>query len=258
MKDYEELYRKDKPRAINQFTRDLEERMKQQLLIIEPKENDEVVGQLEELLFAQRSAEKGMDVTNPVQAHLVSVEIADKMKTLYTASPEKCSTYREEVKKYFSELKKRKLRDWVLDEYDHRKLTAAKLLFYILFFITGFPFYVFGVLTNYVPYKLPWILTKKIVKEVEWSATVNGTIGVIFWQIWWLLQSLVVALVFRNWYILGAFMILVPLCGIHAQAYWVYLKRFSGSMRWWMTNANDKKMLLGLRGNILKKYSELN
>jgi hypothetical protein len=161
------------------------------------------------------------------------------------------------VNVYFEDLKKRKLRDRVLNADDHRKVTGANALFYLLFFITGFPLWIFGIITNYIPYKVPYVIAKKVAKNVEFEASVNGTIGVYFWQIYWLLQSLVVALVFRNWYVLGIFMLLVPASGIHAQAYWTYVKRFAGAIRWWKTSGSDKKNLLQARASLIRRFEDL-
>lgn len=258
VKDYEEIYRKDKPRAINQFTKDLEEKMKKLVVVIEEDKNDEVVAHLEEMLFAKQAQEKNLDVSNPAHTYAVSCAIAEKINAFEKRSPHQSKEFRHEVKTYFEELKKKKLRDRVLNEYDHRRVTDSKVLFYILFFITGLPLHIFGVITNYIPYKIPWLIQKKVVKQIEWSASVNGTIGVYFWQIWWLLQSLAVALIFRNWYLLLAFMLLVPVSGLHAQAYWVYVKRFSGSLRWWMTGKEEGNKLMRMRTGILSRFEELN
>ena len=209
------------------------------------------------MLFAKRAQELGLEVSNPVDTHKISNEISKKVNALENADPTKMEVLRAEVKSYFSELKKKKLRDWILNPFDHRRIGFFSALMYILFFISSFPFFVFGVITNYIPYKVPWMITKRVVKEVEWSSSINGTIGVYFWQIYWLLQSLAVALIFRNWYLLCAFMILVPVTGILAQAYWTYLKRFFGSMRWWMMSADAKKKLVKSRADILKVYDPM-
>ncbi|HTL81709.1 MAG TPA: 1-acyl-sn-glycerol-3-phosphate acyltransferase [Bacteroidia bacterium] len=257
MKEYVEQYRNDKPRAINAFTKDLEDRMRELLITIERPENDLVVEQLEEMLFAKRTAEKGLDVSNPAHTHEVTTEIAGKVNRLERESPHAMKEFRHEVKVYFEELKKKKLRDWILNEDDHRRIGFFSAIMFILFFITALPFYLFGLITNYIPYKVPWLVTKKIVKQVEWSASINGTIGVVLWQIWWLLQSLAVALIFRNWYLLWGFMIMVPVCGVLAQAYWTYVKRFAGSVRWWMLGKEDTGKLQRMRAGILSRYSEL-
>lgn len=62
LKQYQELYSNDKARAMNVFTRDLEERMKKLLVIIENKANDELVNSVEEMLMRDWCKEAGLDV----------------------------------------------------------------------------------------------------------------------------------------------------------------------------------------------------
>jgi hypothetical protein len=88
---------------------------------------------------------------------------------------------------------------------------------------------------------------------MEWHASVNGAICVFLWQFWWLLQSLVVALVFRNWYILFSFMILVPVTGIFAQWYWVEMKKIRGKIKWLRTVKNNSQ----LANDIMKRRKEI-
>jgi hypothetical protein len=107
-------------------------------------------------------------------------------------------------------------------------MTGGGIIKDFFFFSLLFPFWLLGVVTNYLPYKIPYLIAQKIVRHMEWHASVNGTISVFLWQIFFGLESLAVALVFRNWYVLGAFMIAMPVCGVIAQEYWRKMKKSQG------------------------------
>jgi hypothetical protein len=55
--------------------------------------------------------------------------------------------------------------------------------------------------------------------------------AIFLWQFYWLLQCLVVALVFRNWILLWTFMAAVPVAGIIAQELYVMVKKANGMAR---------------------------
>lgn len=253
LKDYEALYKADKPRAINQFTRDLEVKMREQLLIIEDTQNDALVAELEEMLLDEKAEAAGLDPHNQKETFELSRSIAGKINEATKANPEKVSLLREKTTVYFSAIEKAGIRDWLLRD----KLAHQPAFGDLLLLLFGFPFWLFGTITNYVPYKIPWLIQKKVVKHIEWSASINATMAVYLWQIYWLLQSLVVALVFRNWYLLGAFMIAVPVCGVIAQGWFTLFRKMRGRMRLSRLGQTKENELRKLRGEIVAGFNNL-
>lgn len=241
--DYAGLYRADKARAMNQFTRDLEQRMKEQLVIISSPVNDKLVDQLEEMFLAKWTTAKGGDPRNPVHTHDVTKEIAGIVDALHNGDPARLETLREKTTAYFKQVEKLGIRDWLLRPETIEGLGAKDLLADFVVFFFGFPVWLFGTVTNYIPYKVPYLIAQKVVKNIEWHASVNATIATFLWQFWWLLQSLAVALIFRNWYILFAFMALVPLTGMFAQWYSVRMKKSRGKSRLIKAFRNDKELI---------------
>lgn len=228
LSDYKELYQTDKARAMNVFTRELEERMKKTLVIIENKQNDALVNFLEEMFLREWCEEANLDPENHKQTHAISREIAQLINHADKNEPERVRELDEKVKLYQASLSEFRLRDWLLRPANIRAMGASSLFADFTFFFFLFPFWIFGVITNYIPYKVPFLIAEKIVKHVEWHASVNGTISVFLWQIVYGLQSLAVALIFRDWFILAGFMIAMPMCGLIAQSYWVRMKKSKG------------------------------
>jgi glycerol-3-phosphate O-acyltransferase/dihydroxyacetone phosphate acyltransferase len=231
VKDYEALYKENPAKAMNQFTRDLEEKMKSLLVIIDDKANDELVGELEEMFLMEWAKEEYRDPRSQTETHHVTKEITHLLKECEKENPNEVIALREKIAEYFKKVKSINTRDWVIRKMESGKLGWGGVIFRYLLYVLFLPISIFGIITNYVPYKVPYLIANKIVKHIEWHASVNATIGIFLWQFYWLLQSLVVALVFRNWYILGAFMILVPVCGVLAEKFWILLRKTTGEAR---------------------------
>jgi glycerol-3-phosphate O-acyltransferase / dihydroxyacetone phosphate acyltransferase len=232
VKDYEELYKKDKARAMNLFTRDLEERMAAELVIIDNKENDQLVAQLEEVLIPKWAERAGISRHHQRKTHAFTQQITHFLKEEEKENPERIKSLREKSADYFKKLKSLKTRDWTVAKNEAGKLNWGGVILNYFVFLLLSPIWLFGVITNYVPYKIPSVIANKIVKHIEWHASVNATMGIFLWQFYWLLQSLVVALVFRDWIILWSFMLAVPLTGMIAQELYVLLKKTNGARRW--------------------------
>jgi len=260
MSDYKELYLQDKARAMNVFTRDLEARMKKLLVVIENRANDELVDALEEMLLSDWSEAQHLDPQNPKETHRVSKKIAETINATDQHEPQRVRDLTEKVKTYMTAVKKHNLRDWLLRPKQIESMGAQSFFSDFLFFFFLFPFWIFGVITNYLPYKIPYMIAQKIVKHVEWHASVNGTISVFLWQIFFGLESLAVALIFRNWYMLGAFMILMPVCGVIAQEYWRRMKKSRGKSALIKAFKSDKQKiqeLIELRTEIVDEAESL-
>lgn len=228
LSEYKELFLIDKARAMNIFTRDLEERMKKLLVIIENKENDQLVNSLEEMLLADWSEEAYLDPNNQKETHIISQKIASVINYTDKHDAARVHALEDQVANYKDDLRKLKLRDCSLRPKQIERMGPASLLRDFLYLTLLFPLWLFGTITNYLPYKIPYLIAQKIVRNIEWHASINGTISVFLWQIFWGLESLTVALLFRDWWILGGFMIAMPVCGMIAQEYWVRIKKSKG------------------------------
>lgn len=260
MSDYKELYLQDKSRAMTIFTRDLEARMKKCLVIIDRKENDDLVNKLEEMLLEDWSEEAGLDAKDQKATHPITKKIANVVNTADQSGPERVRALDEKVKAYFSSLKDLGLRDWLLRPKNVERMGLAIMLLDFLFFFLLFPFWIFGVITNYLPYKIPYLVANKVVRNVEFHASINGTLSVFLFQIFWGLECLAVALIFRDWWILGAFAVAMPLCGLIAQEYWVRMKKSKGKANLLKAFRSDRKKieaLIHLRAEIVSEMELL-
>jgi 1-acyl-sn-glycerol-3-phosphate acyltransferase len=257
VKDYEELYRKDKARAINLFTKDLEERMAAELVIIDNKENDTLVAQLEEMFIPGWAESEGINRHNQKKTHRFTQQITHFLKEEEKENPERVKALLEKTNAYFKKIKSLNTREWVVRKSDAGKLSWAGIIFNYFIFLLLSPVWLFGLITNYIPYKIPSVIANKIVKHIEWHASINATMAIFLWQIYWLLQSLVVALVFRDWILLWSFMLAVPLAGIIAQELYVLVKKTNGARKFLSANKSETEALKKMRREIVAEAGML-
>lgn len=228
MTDYKEIFTQDKARAMNVFTRDLEAKMKKLIIHIDNKENDGLVNTVEEMVLEEWSEAAYVDPRNQKETHAVTEKIVSVINHADKTQPERVRALAEKAREYKKSLGKFGLRDWLMKPKTIDAMGPGQMLGDFLFFFLLFPFWLFGVITNYLPYKIPAIITKKSIRHIEWYASINGTAGVYIWQIFYGLELLAVALIFRNWYLLGAFAVLMPVCGMIAQEYWTRMRKSRG------------------------------
>ena len=260
LSDYVELYQQEKAKAMNVFTRDLEKRMAELLVVIEHPQNDELVNTIEEMLLPDYADETGIDSKNGKDTHVFSCEVANTVSSAEHNVPEITARMRDAAAKYISLLRKFKLRDQVLRPEVIGAMGIDDVLKDFVYFTLLFPIWIFGVLTNYIPYKLPYIITGKLVRLVEWHASINGTLSVFIYQLYWLLQTIVFGLITRDWLITIGFVIAVPITGMIAQEYYVRMKKSAGKSRLIKLFRNEKAVveeLIELRTNLIADYEQL-
>lgn len=258
VKKYEALYRTDKARAMNLFTSDLEIAMAEQLIIIDNKANDTLVAQLEEIFIKKWAFEQKIDFKNQSLTHQLTRQITHQLRAAENESLEPIALLREKCSNYFNKLNSLKIRDWVLEKNEIKAISRFGVFVNYFIFLICLPIFIAGVVTNYIPYKIPSLIAKKVVKHIEFNASINVALSLFLWQIYWLLQSLVVALAFRNWYVLTVFMILVPITGLIAQELIVLLKKSNGVMRFLASkNKNRVEELVNRRKEIVAEVELL-
>ena len=106
---------------------------------------------------------------------------------------------------YIRLLNEYKLRDHLLREESINKMNFWTFLKEYIVIYLGTPIYLIGLLFNYFPYYIAEKFANKKVKKAEFYASFRANLSLIFWTIYYFIELLIVALVFRNWALLGIF-----------------------------------------------------
>jgi membrane protein implicated in regulation of membrane protease activity len=78
--------------------------------------------------------------------------------------------------------------------------------------------------------------------------------------VFYIVQILTVALVFRNWWMLGAYIVLLPLSGLFAWWYWIRMVKSRGKGRLLKLMRKDRETveeLIGLRLEIVQEAERM-
>ena len=109
---------------------------------------------------------------------------------------------------------------------------------------------------NYIPYKIPiWFINSKI-KDVTFHGSFKMAFGVLFFKIFWLLQTVVVAFL-TDHYIWVLYLATLPVSAIFSWGYWKLFLKTRGKYRYnslnkteaFKTVKKNREYLLGLVTN---------
>ncbi|PKP49027.1 MAG: hypothetical protein CVT94_06625 [Bacteroidetes bacterium HGW-Bacteroidetes-11] len=153
-----------------------------------------------------------------------------KMDVAVADDPEWMQQVQKETQTYFNALKKNKLREKLL----HQSLpTSGGLLFSALMSLILLPFHLWGLLFNYLPYKMPVIMARKV-RDKQFLASLHYGYGFVFFLIWYLLAAVVIYLVINSVMSMLLVLVLSAFAGLLAFYHYLHLLRLRGRFGLWM------------------------
>lgn len=158
------------------------------------------------------------------------------------------------LRTYFNILKKERLTTGFFTDQFFQKNKAFVIVSYSLKFILLSPFYIFGLIGNYLPYILPSKIFNVLKIEIEYKTSVQMIVGIFtfpffYWLEIWLFRNYISD---ENWISMLLFITLL-FTGYITMFYWAEIKRFSRVFKFYFFIKPDKKIeILKLRNEILK------
>lgn len=228
---YEEQYKLDKAKAINSFTKSLEQEMSKLTIVIKNPDNDELVSGIEKIFIHQWLKEHRKDEKSIRNQYHASKSIVEMVNYLDEHHPKLITSLKTKVGAYLKKMDKNKLRDHLLRPESINKMTIGTFIMEFLMLWIGIPFYAIGLSMNFPPYFFAKKLAIKKTKDIEFLASIYANLAMFFWIIYYALQVLAVALIFRNWMLLGIYSVLVPIMGYYVLRFYPVMKKIFGRWR---------------------------
>ncbi len=240
LSEYRKLYEEKPPRALREFTQELAERLAEKVVIIERKEDEELV----ERLFVMHRTERQDEPLWPVSLSDDSRFRMEKViaDTVNEMDEERKGQLKEKVDTYWKALATSGLTDRAV--YRKRSMHIGRWLFLIL----GFVPFALGWLLNYFILWAARKLSLSKVKRVEFQASVAIGVGMGFYLIYLILLMVLGGLLWGWKGVLVAFA--VPLLGYFALFYWE-------KKRAWLQSASAKETpekLRQLRASVMELF----
>jgi len=260
LKEYEDLYKNDKARAINKLTSDLENKMAAELLIIDEQKNDALVENLEEIYGKQLLSKNNFSEKKSEKKFLLSCEIANTINQAQKNNVSKLEAFKQSVLSYSNTLKKNNLKDYFFWENPIKQ--SQKIIFFtqLIEIIIGFPFFVYGLIAHYLPYKISYSLTNKIVKNIEFYSSVNCSMGTFIFLFYYIIECCFVFHFTHNYYLVLLFILALPISGKYALRYQRLLKKTNGRASIARLIKKDKQQVESLfaeRNRILEEWEKI-
>jgi glycerol-3-phosphate O-acyltransferase/dihydroxyacetone phosphate acyltransferase len=230
IKKFEDRFKQDKVKTINEFTKYLEQEMAKLIIVIDNSGNDVLVKLLTEIYLATWMKDKKYDVKSLEKQYEASKEIAEMINYYDVHQPHLIESLKNKIISYTKNLNKLELRDHLLSAESINKMNVGRFLidFFIMWF--GLPIYFIGLVVNYPPYYISKKFTDAKIKKAEFYASIYANMAMLLWVIYYGLQVLCIGLLFHSWSLLALYAVIAPVLGCFVLSYYPVMKKILG--RW--------------------------
>lgn len=259
--DFKTLHQVDSIKAAQALTEKIRGRLEHNIITIEDSETDKLVKNIE-LVFQSRlqqlSAENEQPA-GPSDQFEMTKKIVQAVQYFNLRDPDRVQRMTDKTDMYFTWLERMHLNDHLLKNLSRSGSIFFRSLSRLLYLFFGFPVWLFGVINNYLPYKLPYYIARSLTKKVDWHGALFVTSGIFTFIAFYSIQIWLVQDRWHDWRVTLAYFLLLPLTGFFAFAYY---RRFTDLRGKWLIfslfakRATLVSRLLNMRQEIIDEIEQ--
>ncbi len=179
--DYYELYKQDSFKAAHALTDEIRSRLESQVVAIQDSEVDKFVSNIELIYKAEVLQDLGHSPAEMDKDFFVTKTISDCVHYFMEREPLRVAKIKNDIDSYLNDLEHLSLSDNSVKSMGRSTLVfdAIRSLFLL---VLGFPLFLFGLLNNYLPFRIPGWLARMISKRLEFFGAIIMTYYISLWN----------------------------------------------------------------------------
>ncbi len=203
--DYKNAFIEDPREAVLQLTELIKFELEKRIVFIENDQLEKTIEQIETLYRGTLRAENSTEEKG-TQDFRLSQDIAKAVVHYAKHEPAILKNFEHKISTYVEDLDRSQLRDTQIRSSSIRFFGVRRLLYFLI----GLPFFLFGFITNFIPFKLTGFIGRKIKIREDFVGAITIAVGLIVFLIFYGIEAFVMASYTNN--ILGMlfFLVLYP------------------------------------------------
>lgn len=243
--EYFKAYKEEPARAINAIRQRLFEELRQCMIDIQSEEYYDVIFSLRTIYNRSMRSHlniNGKDLYSRFRADKEMIRILEETEQ---NDPETIKALAEMVREYTGGVEKTGFRDWL---FNRNSYSFLMLIPFSLAMLVILPLFLYGLLFNIIPYRLPLLLCRKF-KDRQFHSTIKFVLGMFLFPIYYLILFILAWIFTSPGWIKWIYLVSLPLMGIFAHTYFIWWKKLRSMWRYSL-------MTLG-KNDLLQKLKEL-
>jgi glycerol-3-phosphate O-acyltransferase / dihydroxyacetone phosphate acyltransferase len=217
---YASKFTEDDFKAAEELTENIRKQLEDAVISIQESRTDELVKNIETLYKYDLKKARGITGNDSAaefsitQNIIKAVDYYSEKDPVFTASMEK------RLKNYLESLKELNIDDEDIARNRSNRSFLGTNIRALLFLILGFPFYLYGLINNFIPFEIPGLLARKIAKSKDFRGAIGMVLGMFTFLIFDSIQIYIVHKLFHNFIITIFYALSLPLSGFFTYYYW--------------------------------------
>jgi 1-acyl-sn-glycerol-3-phosphate acyltransferase len=238
---YQEAFLRNESDAIDALTADIRKALAAKLPWTTGKAQEDLL--IKAHTFYTAYADPTADLhENPQRSLHLRKQLADALHHLRNTRPELYERTSARLLAFFTALRADRITPGFYSDPFMRKSFPLLCAGYVVELVLLAPLYVFGLLTNYLPYILPSLVFKASRMEVEYKAPAQMIVGLICFPLFYGIE----VWAFHHYIDAGPlatmlFILALPITGYTAMWYWTELHRFARILRFNFSVPDERK-----------------
>lgn len=230
VKDFVESYQKEGKKAVDDLTDVIKSRLEDLTIVIENEQTDKLVADIESI-YTSNLKKEYIDKSIIGHSFVVAKDILKAVSFFIKNQPERVEKVKQKIENYIESIDALGLRDTTLKNGIVKRPGLVSFVGSFLFLLLCFPLFLYGLVNNYIAFKLPIVFTKKFFKLEAWHGSMFISLGIFTFIIFYSAQLLLFGSYVTSSWMLLAYAVSLPLSGLFAFDYWKKWNRFINNLK---------------------------
>ena len=228
--DYYDQYKQDTFKAAHALTGAIRDRLEAQVIAIQDSEMDKLVSNIEIIFKAQILEDLGHSPKIMAHDFNTTRQISDSVHYFLEKDPQRVENLKNKISTYLNKLENLSLDDKLIKGVEKTKPIFDTIL--SIFFLTlGSPFFIYGFVNNFLPFRIPFWCARSFSKRPEFHGSIAYSMGTLTFLLFYTLQILFINKLTHDWIYVLAYGLSLPISGLFAFYYYKKFKSIRGSWK---------------------------
>ena len=184
--DFKEIFLSDQRQGVLELTERVKNELEKRIVIIEDEQLEKLIQQIE-ILYRSKLREESKLEGKATQDFYLSQDIVEAVEYYAKNNPEVLKDFEQKITVYLKQLKRLRIRDTQVKS----SSVSLNFVWQMLYFFFGFPVFLYGLITNIIPYKLAELISNKILIREDFVGSIKIGVGMLIFLILYVIEATV-------------------------------------------------------------------
>jgi 1-acyl-sn-glycerol-3-phosphate acyltransferase len=251
--EYMDAYRDNNPKGINALRERLRNELKKVSIHIENEEFYPMYQDLREIYNKRMRSKLGIIGKTHYDRFRADKKMISILDKVLSENKDRIEKLAQKTKEYTDSLSKLNIRNWI---FERKGFTTRRLIYKRFGLILTFPFFVYGLINNWLPFTLPVRKTRTI-KDKQFHSSFKFVMAMILFPVFYALQTFIVAFFTGPAWIAWAYLITLPGFGYFSLFWSIWYKRWKAGLKYRKMKKSRDPLILNLESNYKEIMAEM-